>query len=111
MIKDSPIVNAKKRAYSKSLYLYGFITLCYLIDKYEKEQKFEECEIIYKVIKDNNKSKKLDLPTKYNKQAIKYFADALIDHFGIITHYTISNLKFYVTEVESLVKSEIKKIK
>ena len=33
----------KTAKYIQALYKYGFYTLCYLINEYEKEENYEEC--------------------------------------------------------------------
>ncbi len=95
----------KKELYSKDLYLYGVSTLLYLINYYESLEKYEECQIIMDVIHNENKERKNNLPTKFDKNTkvlIKKFLEDLnlesSNYFLRIPHYAKEIIKFVKEE-------------
>lgn len=89
----------KRQRYLGALFTYGFITLCYLIDKYEKEGNYEECQIIVNSIKEVNAIRELDLPTKYDEHSWQYFLKAM-NGMGFKGFITAHNIPYYAEEIE-----------
>lgn len=99
MTEQELIVILKRQRYLQGLFGYGFITLCYLIEKYEAEGNYEECQIILDAIQEVNSIRKLDLPTKYDDKAWQYFLDAM-GEFGLSGKITASNIPYYAELIE-----------
>lgn len=59
------ITDVRKKTYEDGLLSYGIMTLCYLMREFEKQENYEECQIIYEVISESNRDLNLNLPTKY----------------------------------------------
>jgi hypothetical protein len=95
-------VNEKKVKYSKALYLYGFLTLTYLIEEYNQQQNFEECQLILEVLQEHNVKHELDLPTVYDKDSILYFKKCMQD-LGYTGNTSLGNIQYYVAEVKKLI--------
>lgn len=66
----------KRNRYISNLFQFGFITLCYLIDEYAALEDYEECSVILEAIQAVNEGFKLDLPTRFDGDAKKYFLNA-----------------------------------
>lgn len=66
----------KKSRYINCLYDYGFFVLCYLIDKFEKEENYEECELIVSAIKHHNEVYNDNIPTSFDKKSKEYLEEA-----------------------------------
>ena len=94
----------KKEGYRKALYSYGFITLCYLIDQYECEENFEECQIILDAIKEHNLKMSDSLPTKYDETAKEYFSK-VIKTFNLSGSYILNNIEGYIYDIKKLIST------
>lgn len=92
--------------YKECLFRYGFITLCYLIDKYENEENYEECQVIYDAIeyvsKHSGRKMSTKLPTKLDANCMRQFKDAFYS-MGLTGDTTLKNLPHYANEVEKYV--------
>lgn len=55
---------------------YGFLPYLMLMQECEDREQYEVCAIILDVLQANNKKYGLDIPTKYNDEAIAYFLRA-----------------------------------
>lgn len=86
--------------YLGALYRYGFITLCYLIQEYEKEENYEECAIILSALNKHNDILKDSLPTRMNDDCIKYWKDSFME-FGLSG--TFGNVKYYAEETKRMI--------
>ncbi len=63
--------------YLHCMYCYGVVTLLYLIDFYERQEKYNECHLIKSAIEQHNKSFQHDFPTRgkpslYTNSIIRY---------------------------------------
>jgi len=92
----------RRNRYLEALYRYGFMTLVYLIDEYEKDQNYEECEIIFSAIMQHNKYLNHNHPTKYNDEAKEYFKKAFAE-FGLTGDVAVKNLLYYAEETKKMV--------
>ncbi len=101
--------NIKIKAYKNACLAYGFITLLFLIDEYEKNEYFEECAIIKQALQEMNSEFNLNIPFIYNKEAIQKFRREMYKITGTNGDIALDNLKFYAMCVEKDVKRELKR--
>lgn len=92
----------KKERYLKSLPIYGFITLVYLIDEYAQEENYEECQLIFETLTEYNEKFKADLPTMFNEDARSYLKEAM-QEYGLTGEITLNNVPYYAQKVKELV--------
>ncbi len=92
----------KTAKYLQALYRYGFYTLCYMIQEYEKEENYEECQIIMDAIREHNKELNDNLPSKFDENCTKIFKDA-IRKAGFTGDIALGNVEVYAEEVKKMV--------
>ena len=69
----------KKEQYKKYLFLYGFLTIVYLLDYLTEIEDYEECIIVKEVIQEINKEFKMDIPTTYGVEAIEMYRSSYLE--------------------------------
>lgn len=52
--------------YDDCIVKYGIISVCKLLQEYERSEKYEECQLILLAIRGHNASTKQNLPTTYS---------------------------------------------
>lgn len=67
----------KKEIYQRGIWNYGYLTLLFLLSKHKEQENYEECKIIYDVIKEHSDKHNLNLQTEFNEQAI----DEMVESF------------------------------
>ena len=87
--------------YKKALYLYGFYTLCHLIDQFEQEEQFEECKLILEALNEHNSQFNFNLPTKYDSKAKEYF-HKISQEIGIKGNMYEQNLDYYASSIRKM---------
>lgn len=95
----------KTQKYRKALFAYGFLTLLYLLNEFEQEENFEECEAILTVLTWCNSKFNTEIPTKGGKEAIAYFRKEMKER-GLKGDTIISNIPFYAKEVKSDIENK-----
>lgn len=88
-------MNDRVKYYMKACYKYGFLTLCYLIDRYARQEKYEECSFVLQALREIDAS----LPSQWNTDSIAYFRTEIKKITGKDGTYTIMNLPDYADEI------------
>lgn len=96
----------RKQRYIKALGLYGFYTLLNVMDEEINKENYEECQIILDAIMTRNKELNINLPTKFDKQAEKYFRDRFKER-GLTGDVTLANMPHYAEAVRKIVNEEM----
>lgn len=67
----------KENRYVEALFRYGVVSLLLLLDEYEEEEDYQECEIIKKAIEyvNDNMENQEKLPTIYDSKALSQLKD------------------------------------
>ena len=64
--------------YRQSVFDYGFLVLCMLIDHFSDDEDYEESGLVKSILEDINEELKLDYPTKYGDEAFEYYENLLM---------------------------------
>lgn len=96
----------KKAKYLQALYQYGFYTLCYMIQEYEKEENYEECQIIMDAIRKHNEELNDNLPSKFDGNCSKIFKKAFKDA-GFTGDIALGNVEVYAEKVKKMVNFKL----
>jgi len=104
--KETVLRDIRKNNYTRALFQYGVVPLTLLLEEYEKDNNFEECQIIYEVILNVNKhffqETEEVLPTKYSKAAVKNWKKEF-NKYGFTGEIAESNIPFYIEEIREMV--------
>ncbi len=92
----------KVKIYKRSIFLYGFITLTYLMSKYENLGRYEDCQMILDALNSCNKELGLGLPTKYDDNAWQYFLDSM-QGFNMTGEHSAKNIPYYAEVIEEMI--------
>lgn len=87
--------NERIKYYRESCYKYGFLTLCYLIDRYARQEKYQECSLVLQALREIDSS----LPTKWDIESIAYFRKEIKKITGKDGTHAIMNLPDYADEI------------
>lgn len=102
----------KEQRYVQALFRYGIVPLTLLLDEYEQDGNYEECQIIVDVINFVNKYTGEEdaekLPTKYDSEHLAKLRSAL-NLFGFKGDIAIANTPYYIEEIKKLVEHGIVK--
>lgn len=98
----------KEQRYISALFKYGVVPLLLLLDEYEQDNNFEECERIFNAISYCNKHLKStedyeELPTKYDSNTLSNLKKQF-NLFGLTGDTSIANMPYYVEEIKKIVK-------
>lgn len=63
----------KKSILDNQFMSYGFLPFLNLLGQFEDEERYEDCQLIYEIIKEKSEKYDVALPTKYSKQAVDLF--------------------------------------
>lgn len=99
----------KKEVYRKALPMYGFATLCYLMDEYEGKEQYEECQILFDVLNEQNQLNRFivgDLPTKFDEYGKEYFKKAF-GEWGLTGEIAMENIPAYAEDVKDMIEMEV----
>ncbi|WP_187260769.1 hypothetical protein [Pontibacter beigongshangensis] len=91
--------------YQAGMFKYGFLTLAALIKELEDQEEYEECRIIYEVMREQGRRFNMQLPTTYDEKAIAYFKKEMRS-LGYEPEVSLYNLPEYV----QMLKSELENI-
>ena len=70
--------------YRQSVFDYGFLVLCLLIDHFAIEEDYEESGLVKSILEDINKELKLDYPTQYGDKAFEYYENLIYTQQGMV---------------------------
>lgn len=83
----------------KLIYRYGIITILYLLLYFEKEELYEDCQIIYEAIKFHNLHLNIDLPTNIKDiQNIKDYVSDIFEELGLNSDSYWHNINYYLED-------------
>lgn len=100
-------VQKRFQVYKKSCFEYGFLALCYLIDKFAETEDYEECGLIKSVIEEINKELKSDMPSSYDEEAFKYYQTS----YTILGNKSVETIKEESERHSNKILERIKRIK
>ena len=89
--------------YLESIFKYGYITLCYLLSQYEKDEEYRECELILHALQHHQLCYSHKHPTKYNDEAKAELRKEL-QEFGFSGDTIIQNIPIYAAEIKKHVR-------
>lgn len=95
---DPSLLNIEQRLH-KHLMSFGFMPFLYLIDKFEKQNDFEKCKLLYDTLNKYSKKYGLELPTKYDDNAILFFRKSFAE-FGMTGETALANTPYYAIRIE-----------
>lgn len=108
-MKKSEIKNIlKEQRYIGAIFRYGVVPVLLLLDEYEENNDFEECNIIFSAISYMNQHLKgtqeyETLPTRYSTEELEKLKSAF-NLFGLRRDTTIENFPIYIEEIKKMVK-------
>ena len=96
--------------YRKYMFMYGILSLLFVLEYLEINEKYEECEIIIKSIKQQEKRLNCVLFTKINKQSIEDVIETY-KKFNLTGVNAVENSKYYsgliIKELSETYKKEV----
>lgn len=103
----SAIKEIKEQRYIRALFSYGIVPLTLLLDEYEQDGNYEECEIIYNAISFVNEhtfgEEGEKLPTKYDSESLSKLRGNF-NLYGFKGDIAIANIPYYIEEIKQMVK-------
>lgn len=99
------IDETRKDKYIKCINRYGVYTLLILLQEYEQQENYEECDHIYNAINEVNNDLKSDLPTLLPDNW-KDEVRKTISQFGLKSNGStiFNNIPSYIEEIKSNLK-------
>lgn len=88
----------KKNKYLQFSMAYGLAALCYLIDKHEKDENYEECAIIIDVVKHIGETLNTHVPTTIEEALVWHIEEMKKLGFDGLT--SCSNIPMYAEIIE-----------
>ncbi len=99
MIKEE-----RKKIYSQAILSYGLVTLLCLIKEHEGLENFEECQLIFDVIKEHAIKYNIeDCPVEYNNESIEWL-ETEFWRLGYSGKTAIGNIESYIEEIKEKIK-------
>ena len=93
----------KENRYVQAIFRFGIVPLTLLLDEYEQESNFEECQIILNAINFVNQYTDGEkLPTKYDSKALSKLKEQF-SLFGFKGNTAIKNIPYYIEEIKQMV--------
>lgn len=71
-------------AYRQSVFDYGFLVLCLLIDHFALEEDYEESGLVKSILEDINEELNLDYPTQYGDESFEYYENLIFTQQGMV---------------------------
>lgn len=104
---QSPQKEIKENRYVQALFAYGIIPLTLLLEEYEQQEDYEECEIICSAINYVNKYTEphMDdkLPTRYSKDLVHQLKSEF-NKYGFKGNIALHNTPHYIEQIKKMVK-------
>ena len=81
--------------YTNKMFLYGILTVLFVLEYFESEEDYEECQIIMNAIAEVEERIKGKLFTKITKDNIQIVIDTYVNTFGLTGKNAVENSKHY----------------
>ena len=91
-------VKTTVNSYGNYFYAFGMLTVLYLLEYFENEENYEECDKIVKAIREQEKRLDTSFYTKITKDCIIEVMDAY-NRNGLNPNNAIEMAKFYKNEI------------
>ena len=91
--------------YRKYMFMYGILSILYVLEHFEIEENYEECQKIIDAIKEQENALETTLFTTITKETIKEVVDNY-KNFNLTGNNAIENSKYYA----NLIIKEIEKL-
>ena len=94
----------KEQRYVYCLFCWGVLPLLKLLEEYEQDCNYEECQIILNALNYiNTHIDEEKLPTRYSEEAIKDVKNEF-EKWGIAENKALDNVDEYIREIKKFVK-------
>ena len=90
----------KRQHYHTAIFKYGVIPVLFLLQKYEQQERYEQCAIIRDAIADQNEWINAKLPATLNGLDVEEFVKDAFAGFGLTGIGFWDRLPFYISEIE-----------
>lgn len=106
----TPLEQMRIQKYEYAQYKFGFLTLLFILDKYEKEEKYRECFLVWYVLDKHNRVLNDNLPTRLSEDAEEdYYVEFW--RLGYGGEVARANMPSYINEVLQSVENLFEKMK
>lgn len=89
--------------YTKNIFLYGILTILFVLEYFESNEDYEECQTIMNAISEIEERINSKLFTKITKENIQIVINTYVNTFGLTGINAVENSKYY----RDLILSEI----
>ena len=93
--------------YQKYMFMYGILSVLFVLEYYEYEEEYEECQKIIDAIKDQEKALETTLFTTITTEAIKEVIETY-KKFNLTGKNEIENSKYYSTLILKEIESDLR---
>ena len=98
--KSKPLLPAvfftSTRIYRKYMFMYGILSVLYVLEYFEFEENYEECQKIIDAIKEQEKARDTNLFSTITTETIKEVVETY-KKFNLTGKNAIENSKYYAT--------------
>ena len=99
--------NTTTKHYRKYMFIYGIMTVINVLEYYEFEEEYEECQKILEAIKEQEEILGITLFTRNSKECLKEVVETYKKH-NLTGLNAISNSKYYATLVIKEIESQLR---
>lgn len=104
-----PQKKIKENRYVQAIFAYGVVPVLLLLEEYEDNQNFEECQIILDAIQFINTNLEVEkLPLKYDATTLSKLRE-WFSLYGFSGDSAIENMPYYMSKIKEMVKLPIEK--
>jgi len=93
--------------YRKYMFMYGILSVLFVLEYYEYEEEYEECQKIIDAIKEQEKALETTLFTTITTETIKEVVETY-KKFNLTGKNAIENSKYYSTLILKEIESELR---
>jgi hypothetical protein len=105
----TPQKKIKENRYIQAIFAYGVVPVLLLLEEYEDNENFEECQIILESITFINTNLEGEkLPLKYDATTLSKLRE-WFSLYGFSGDSAIENMPYYMKKIKDLVKLPIEK--
>ena len=93
--------------YRKYMFMYGILSVLFVLEYYEYEEEYEECQKIIDAIKEQEKALETTLFTTITTETIKEVVETY-KKFNLTGKNAIENSKYYSTLILKEIESDLR---
>jgi hypothetical protein len=93
----------------RELFKYGFLPLLLVLEQMEKWEEYEVCTAIVNVIKEHSEIYEVELPTKFDAEAIAQMKIYFMSEYGLSGDIAEANSKYYAIDIIKDIQKELNK--